>query len=519
MIIEGNDYSADSNSSEFDVVVVGAGIVGLYMAARLLKDNPKRNICIVESGAITPEMESNKKNAVSIGQVHNGTLNGRYSGLGGGSFKWGGQLAEFEESDFERPDFKWPMGYGEVNAHYKEVYSFLGIKNSFSDTFFNKIYNNKDKESSKIESYYTVRLKDRNTEFSTYFEKEIHGKALTIVVNTTAYKINFKEKHANALLCKTKEGKYISIKGDRFIFASGTLGINQFFLSTQALYEVPWKHNTFIGKYFQDHLGGVVAKLKVRNEKMFRNAFEKKMVNGIKIERKLKFRKSYRKKMLNGVVVFFKYETKQYERIDRFRSFIRQLKNDRKLNNSRAFVKDFYRIRGYVFSFFTKLVFKRQLHEAFDKNGILVFAQSEQVPTAQSQITISKDKMLENGLFKICVNWAWVGKEIEAIQSIVFELKEYLKEQNIGDVEIYPEIKEGNPSVLTTFRDTNHQCGGMMMSSSEKDGVVDSDCKVWGTDNVWVAGAAVFPSSGHANSTLTALAIAERTIQNSFTPK
>jgi len=69
---------------------------------------------------------------------------------------------------------------------------------------------------------------------------------------------------------------------------------------------------------------------------------------------------------------------------------------------------------------------------------------------------------------------------------------------------------------LKTFIVTNHQCGGMRMSNSEKNGVVDSNCKVWGTDNVWVAGAAVFPTSSHANSTLTALALAERIIQNSL---
>ena len=52
------------------------------------------------------------------------------------------------------------------------------------------------------------------------------------------------------------------------------------------------------------------------------------------------------------------------------------------------------------------------------------------------------------------------------------------------------------------------------MSTSKELGVVDKDCRVWDTENVWVAGSAVFPSSSHANSTLTALALSERLVQN-----
>jgi choline dehydrogenase-like flavoprotein len=50
----------------------------------------------------------------------------------------------------------------------------------------------------------------------------------------------------------------------------------------------------------------------------------------------------------------------------------------------------------------------------------------------------------------------------------------------------------------------------MCMADSPTTGVVGSDCRVWGTANVFIGGAAVFPSSGHANTTLTALALVAR---------
>jgi choline dehydrogenase-like flavoprotein len=48
------------------------------------------------------------------------------------------------------------------------------------------------------------------------------------------------------------------------------------------------------------------------------------------------------------------------------------------------------------------------------------------------------------------------------------------------------------------------------MSLTAADGVVDPDCKVHGTSNLFVASAAVFPVSGQANPTLPVVALALR---------
>ncbi|MNP85755.1 6'''-hydroxyparomomycin C oxidase [compost metagenome] len=48
------------------------------------------------------------------------------------------------------------------------------------------------------------------------------------------------------------------------------------------------------------------------------------------------------------------------------------------------------------------------------------------------------------------------------------------------------------------------------MSSDPSQGVVDSDCKVHGVGNVYVASTSVFPMAGYANPTLTLMALAFR---------
>lgn len=52
--------------------------------------------------------------------------------------------------------------------------------------------------------------------------------------------------------------------------------------------------------------------------------------------------------------------------------------------------------------------------------------------------------------------------------------------------------------------------GTTRMADDERKGVVDRDCKVFGVDNLYVAGSSVFTTSGAANPTLSIVALALR---------
>jgi choline dehydrogenase-like flavoprotein len=63
---------------------------------------------------------------------------------------------------------------------------------------------------------------------------------------------------------------------------------------------------------------------------------------------------------------------------------------------------------------------------------------------------------------------------------------------------------------LDDANDALHHSGTTRMGSSPKTSVVDSGLRVHGVKNLYVCGASVFPSSGYANPTLTAMALAFR---------
>lgn len=71
------------------------------------------------------------------------------------------------------------------------------------------------------------------------------------------------------------------------------------------------------------------------------------------------------------------------------------------------------------------------------------------------------------------------------------------------------EIKRiGNKAPTGTFPSA-HQMGSNRMSAHEKDGVVDVKGKVWGTENLYVSDASVFPSASGVNPMITNMAISD----------
>jgi len=52
------------------------------------------------------------------------------------------------------------------------------------------------------------------------------------------------------------------------------------------------------------------------------------------------------------------------------------------------------------------------------------------------------------------------------------------------------------------------------MNSSAQEGVVDENLRVHGLRNLFVAGSSVFPTVGHANPTLTILALCLRLVDH-----
>ena len=88
--------------------------------------------------------------------------------------------------------------------------------------------------------------------------------------------------------------------------------------------------------------------------------------------------------------------------------------------------------------------------------------------------------------------------------------KEALEEAGIAELHLVKELEASDPAFAKSIRDNYHHVGGLCMADSEKDGVVDTDLRVFGTKNLYVLGASTFRTASNANTTFLAYCFATR---------
>jgi choline dehydrogenase-like flavoprotein len=134
----------------------------------------------------------------------------------------------------------------------------------------------------------------------------------------------------------------------------------------------------------------------------------------------------------------------------------------------------------------------------------LVSCELEQFPTTESSVSLA-DKRDRFGRPQVHVHWD-LGPEFDDIHDrLISLLAPALASAGLGRLVPFP---AGDPR--RAFGVGNHHIGTTRMGAQPSDGVVDTNCKVHDVDGLYVAGSSVFPTSGAANPTLTAVALGLR---------
>lgn len=105
------DETAPKEPLQAQVIVVGAGLAGLFLADALASRGVR--VLVLESGADTQETETHPLNAVELeGDIYRGAEHGRFRCLGGTSTRWGGALLPYLPGDLEPHACGWHQGWG-----------------------------------------------------------------------------------------------------------------------------------------------------------------------------------------------------------------------------------------------------------------------------------------------------------------------------------------------------------------------------------------------------------------------
>ena len=114
------------------------------------------------------------------------------------------------------------------------------------------------------------------------------------------------------------------------------------------------------------------------------------------------------------------------------------------------------------------------------------------------------------GLRRVETNWRLGELERRTAARFTGYIAAEFARLGIGRCRLEPWLQDERTPITDALQETYHHIGTTRMADDPREGVVDRNCAVHGMDNLYVAGSSVFPTAGHANPTLTILALALR---------
>jgi choline dehydrogenase-like flavoprotein len=130
---------------------------------------------------------------------------------------------------------------------------------------------------------------------------------------------------------------------------------------------------------------------------------------------------------------------------------------------------------------------------------------AEQAPNPDSRVTLA-DECDRLGVPRARLDWRLSDADRHVVERTQQLLATELERAGVGT--LAPESNGNGPwSGLTS---SYHHMGTTRMARGPRDGVVDTNCRVHGVDNLYVAGSSVFPTGGVSNPSFTLVALSIR---------
>jgi hypothetical protein len=458
----------------FDVVIIGAGAAGITLALQLSEAGVKT--ALVEGGGYTLS-DSSQDLYKGITKEEDYPLAGtRLRFFGGSTNHWGGWCHPFSNQAFKpRPSINypgWPIDGQHLTPYLDKALNLVDIESSviwdpmFSDkpssfdlslskSEFNEIYFNWSPPT-RFKTRYLDRLRDYDT--------------LTLSVNDSLINFEFTSdgEITGAVLRNLYSHEDRVICGKQFVLACGGIENARLLLHINAQNDVDFGNRSGdLGKYFMEHpefrdVGQLAILDKTYSHDSFPNAWDNWQL-GFRF-----FHPSYD-------------FIKQHNMLD----VIIRMKIDDGLNDSQIF---------------EELSAKTNLTGQSNWQAYTLDMVLEQPPLITNTITLS-EQIDDLGVNKTILTWDVSDNEYYAARQTLLAFARFLVEADIGRCKLAPWVFD--EKIKPKHKIFGHHMGTTRMANTESEGVVDTNCRLFGTKNLYVAGSSVYPTSDSINPTLT----------------
>jgi choline dehydrogenase-like flavoprotein len=512
MLLDLNDLEAET-TLKAPICIVGGGAVGLAMAARLARSGQR--VIVVEAGGASLEVASQRLMAGrSVGHPFGNIDVGRYRCLGGSTLFWGGQVLPVSDAAIDgRPwldEPGWPVARQSLDPYFAEAYDLIGLARAERDDA--RIWSRLGHDphlSADAEIVLTRWVPQRN--FSRLFRDDIDRNAsLTVVVHANVTAISREGGRITALEARSLSGRRLRVEANAVVLACGCLEIARLLLHPAADGSPqPWSANPWLGRGFMDHLHGPVASVELIDYAAFHDVFDCIFLDGFKFYPRIRLgpaaQAAQRALDISGE---FQFSTDFSQHLDNIKMFVRSLSDGRLPDGLHRLPAHIFSVSRIAAPLAWRYLSQRRSFKPRDAAVSLVVS-SEQIAAPDSAIRLDGE-VDAVGMRKIVVDWRIDGRELTSLKLFAGRVGEALAARGLARLTMDPRLENEDPAFLDSLTDGIHQMGATRMGRDAASGVVDSDLRVFGTDNLFVAGQAVFPSAGFANPTFTGIAFGLR---------
>jgi choline dehydrogenase-like flavoprotein len=520
MLIDARSLPPDEQI-ESDVCIVGAGPAGITLALELLGTGAR--ICILESGGKEPgEMRSGLVGGGSVGYPYFSLKHVNRRALGGTSHAWElWHACPLDRIDFEgRPGVSgpgWPFERSALVPFYRRAEEIVGAEPfDYADS------PEKDEslaarlpvEAGSVVVRWIQILRNR---FREHTDLLAQSDAVRILLHAVTSEIVVEpgSDEVNSVRAMTAPGRSLSVRARLYVLAAGGIETPRLLLLSNRVRErgIGNEHDA-VGRYFMEHpsaRSGVIVPASpavLADRSLYFTPGT--LYPDVKASGRVSHRpvvtldeRVLRRKGLLNVAFLLEAQTRAFAG-----SGTRSLGILGRALTARPRVPHLAR-HGFAVARDAMSVSSTALSKVTRRpttpSVLVMRVQGEQEPQPDSRVALGSRRD-EYGRRFAQLDWQLSKLDAGSIRRAQDVVDDQLRGAGLGTVE----DKLGTEYAPVLFYGLYHHLGTTRMHDDPKQGVVDADCRVHSTSNLFVTGGSVFPTSGWANPTLTVVALASK---------
>ncbi|RYE81787.1 MAG: GMC family oxidoreductase [Oxalobacteraceae bacterium] len=537
MIVRLDRCEAES-LQDYPFCIIGAGAAGISLAVALSRRGQR--VLLLEAGDSRELADLEDSYVGEAAFPHPPTTDYRRQRFGGTTHLWGGRCVPLDDVDFEArahvPHSGWPLEPAEYWRHLPEAMAYCDAGaadfsvNSLqgeASPMFDGLGALAPDVLERIERY------SLPTDFARKFGPELQASPLVTVV-LRARCLQLETDAAGARITGVvigDERQRVSLRADHVILCGGGLEATRLLLNTRERSPAWRRFDASLGRYYGCHYDLIFGALSITGR---RPHFKfQKTRDGVYARRKLQFSGDFQRRhgLLNSTfrlhfppyadaahgsgVLSMIYLAKSVLPGE-YQAILNHGHGGEALAAGRgAHVRNVITDAPSVLGFGFEWLFKRKLAARKLPYTLIPNRQgtyplefnSEQVPDASNRVELAEGTDAA-GERRLAVHWRLTSLDVESGVESFLRLREKLAETPGCRLDFdLAELRERVGSALPVG---GHHIGSTRMGRSVEESVVDPQCRVHGVDNLFVVSSSVFPTNGHANPTLSIVALALR---------